>query len=164
MDKGNLPDYKLVWSAPEYEDKERSRDWFWAFGVVVVTSMIAAIILGDYFFALLIVLAGVLLGIFAIKKSSIITYELNPKGLRIGSRLYPYENIRSFWVQANLSPGTKVKPLLFVHTERVFMPTLSIPIEENIAEDIHDIFTAQEISEVEMKEHPSEKIMEILGF
>ena len=44
------------------------------------------------------------------------------------------------------------------------MPVLSIPINEEIAEDIHSIMTDKEIAEVEMKEHPSEKIMEALGF
>ncbi len=44
------------------------------------------------------------------------------------------------------------------------MPVLSIPIDKDIAEDIHSIMSEKEIAEVEMKEHPSEKIMEILGF
>jgi hypothetical protein len=58
---------KLSWSAPEYEEKERSRDWFWALGIIVATSSIAAIIFNDYFFAVLLILSGILLGFFAVK-------------------------------------------------------------------------------------------------
>lgn len=157
-------DEKLVWSALEYEEKERSSDWFWALGVIVATSSIAAIIFENYFFAALLVLAGILLGFFAIKKPDTITYKLDRKGLTIRNRLYLYQNIKSFWVQLDTHPETIVKPILFIHSERAFMPILSIPIDETMAEDIHSIMLAQDIAEVEMKEHPSEKIMEFLGF
>lgn len=155
---------KLVWSALEYEEKERSRDWFWALGIIVVTGAIASVIFENYFFAALLVLAGGLLWFFAIRKPEFVVYELNAKGLQIRNRLYPYENIKSFWVQADLSGEKKLKPILFIHSERVFMPVLSIPIDEEIAPEIYAILSAQEIKETEMKEHPSEKIMEMLGF
>ena len=157
-------DERLVWSALEYEEKDRSPDWFWALGVIVVTSSIAAIIFENYFFAVLLTLSGILLGFFAIKKPDTITYELNRKGLIIRNRLYPYENIKSFWIQLDTYPQTHLKPILFIHTERVFMPVISIPIDGVIAQDIHSIMLSKNIAEVEMKEHASEKIMEILGF
>ena len=155
---------KLIWSALEYEEKERSKDWFWALGIIVVTSSIASIIFENYFFAALLLLSGFLLGFFAVKKPDTVTYELNEKGLKIRDRIYPYENIKSFWVQIDMSGETNLKPIFFVHSERAFMPIISMPINEMIAEDIHSIMLAQNVAEVEMKEHPSEKIMEILGF
>jgi hypothetical protein len=161
---------KLSWTALEYEEKERSPDWFWALGIIFATSSIAAIIFDDYFFAALLILSGLLLGFFAVKKPDLIAYELNEKGLQVGTRLYSYENIKSFWVQTSNSPGTisppaaEIKPLLFIHSERIFMPIISIPIEEIMAEEIHSRMLSQNIAEVEMKEHPSEKIMEVLGF
>jgi len=155
---------KLSWSALEYEEKERSQDWFWALGIIVATSSIASIIFENYFFAALLVLSGLLLGFFATKKPGTVAYELNNKGLKIGNRLYPYENIKSFWVQLDTSGETNLKPLLFIHSERAFMPIISIPIDEIIAVKIHSILLERNIAEVEMKEHLSEKIMEILGF
>lgn len=157
-------DEKFVWSALEYEEKERSQDWFWALGIIIVTSSIASIIFGNYFFAVLLLLSGLLLGFFAIKKPDIVTYELNEKGLKIRNRLYPYENIKSFWVQLDPSGEINLKPMLFIHSERAFMPILSIPIDEEMAQDIHSVMLSQNIMEEEMKEHPSEKIMEVLGF
>ena len=161
---------KLSWSALEYEERERSKYWFWALGIIVVTSSIAAMIFGDYFFAALLILSGILLGFFAIKKPDMVDYELSGRGLKIRNRLYLYENIKAFWVQLEeprIHPRqieTNWKPLLFIHTERIFMPVVVIPIDEMMAEDIRAIFLEQNIEEKEMKEHPSEKIMEILGF
>lgn len=149
---------KLVWSALEYEERERSADWFWALGIIIATGSIAAIIFNNYFFAALLVLSGILLGFFAKKKPDTIFYELNQKGLKVGSRLYPYENIKSFWVQVENNP------LLFIKSERAFMPIFSIPIDNMMAQDIHSIMSENGVAEEEMKEHPSDKIMEALGF
>jgi len=159
---------KLEWTALEYEEKERTRDWYWALGVIVVTSSLAALIFGNYFFAALIILSGILLGFFAVKKPDLVSYELNEKGLRVRTRVYPYENIQSFWVQTSREretpDGKPLRPTLFIKSERVFMPIISVPIDDAWAEDIHSIMLAQDIPEEEMREHLSEKIMESLGF
>ncbi len=155
---------KLNWSALEYEERERSKDWFWALGIIVITSSIAAIIFGDYFFAALLILSGILLGFFAVKKPGTIFYELNNKGLKIGNRIYPYENIKSFWIQTEQPEQINTKSLLFIHSERAFMPIITIPIDETMATDIHYIMTSKNIAEVEMREHPTDRIMEMLGF
>lgn len=149
---------RLEWSALEYEEREQDQDWFWALGVIIVASSLASMIYGNYFFAFLIILSGVLLGYFAKRKPDMVSYELNAKGLKIQDRLYPYENIKSFWVQ------TEPKSILFIKSERAFMPEISIPIERYMAEDIHQIMTTQNVTEIEMKEHPSERIIDILGF
>jgi hypothetical protein len=164
MDTEKELNEKLNWSALEYEEKERGPDWFWALGIIVVTSSIAAIIFNDYFFAALLVLSGVLLGFFAIRKPATIFYELNNQGLKVGTRLYPFENIKSFWVQIGQSEQAILNPLLFIKSERVFMPIITIPIADEMAEDIHSMLLSRNIAEEEMKEHPSDKIMEALGF
>jgi hypothetical protein len=154
---------KLQWSALEYEEKERSHDWFWALGIIVVTSSIAAIIYGNYFFAVLLILSGVLLGFFAIKKPDVVFYELNEKGLQAKNRLYPYDNIKSFWVQRT-DEELKHRPTLFIKSQRVFMPVISIPIDMSLAAQIRSMMLQKNVTEEEMKEHVSEKIMDSLGF
>ncbi len=149
---------KLNWSALEYEDKERSVDWFWALGIIIVASSIAAAIYGNYFFAMILVIGGILLGFFAIKKPNMVSYELDKKGLKINTHFYTYQNIKSFWVH------TGEKPTLFIKSDRFFMPVISMPIEENLAEEIKNLMLSNNIAEEEMHEHASEKIMESLGF
>lgn len=160
---------KIIWSALEYDEREHTQDWFWALGIIVVTSSIASIIFGNYFFAVLLILSGVLLGFFAMKKPDMVTYELNDKGLAVRDRLYLYETLKSFWVQSvklreyDEQEGI-IKPILFIHTERAFMPVISMPTEDELAEKIRAQMLSKNVIEEEMKEHPSEKIMEALGF
>ena len=156
---------KLEWSGLEYEEKERGADWFLALGIIIFSSVTASIIYHNYFFATLLLLSGILLGFFATKKPDTISYELNERGLKAGTHLYPYENIQSFYIQIGASPkGEILKPTLFIKSERAFMPILSIPIEDNIAEDIHYVLSSQNVPEEEMREHLSFKVMEMLGF
>ena len=104
------------------------------------------------------------MGFFAIKKPDLISYELNERGLKIGTRLYPYENIKSFWVQTDATGELKLQPTLFIKSERAFMPIISIPIENVMAPEIRSIMFSKNVAEEEMKEHLSHKIMESLGF
>jgi hypothetical protein len=155
MDK----DKKLEWTALEYEEKERGNDWFWALGVIVVATSITSFIYGNYFFGLLLIIGGILLAMFAIKKPDLVFYELNKKGLKIKNRVFPYENIKSFWVKDDIE-----KPSLFIKSERLFMPIISMPIKQYNATEIRDLMLSNDVLEEEMKEHPSEKIMDSLGF
>ncbi len=155
---------KLEWTALEYEEKDRDPDWFWALGIIVVTSSLASIIYKNYFFAVLIILSGALLGFFAKKKPDVVSYEINDKGLRIRSRLYPFENIKSFWIQISHPEDPRAKDFLFIKSERAFMPIIAIPIDISLADEIKSIMLDKNIPEEEMREHVSEKIMESLGF
>jgi hypothetical protein len=155
---------KLEWTALEYEEREREQDWFWALGIIVITSSLASIIYSNYFFAILIILSGILLGFFAQQKPDMISYELNEKGLRIATRLYPYENIKSFYIQIDHSEEITMKSILLIKSERAFMPILSIPIEKSSVTQIKSILLSKNVIEEEMKEHIPEKIMDFFGF
>jgi hypothetical protein len=112
----------------------------------------------------LLVLGGLLLGFFANKKPDVVFYQLDENGLKIGNRLYSFENIKAFWVQMELATKTETEPTLFIKAERLFMPIISIPIENDLAKNIRNTMLAKNIPEEEMRESPSEKIMESLGF
>jgi hypothetical protein len=56
------------------------------------------------------------------------------------------------------------KPTLFIKSERLFMPIISMPIKQYNATEIRDLMLSNDVLEEEMKEHPSEKIMDSLGF
>lgn len=149
---------KIEWLAPQYEHKDQSMDWFWALGVIIVATAITAIIYRNYFFAILIILGGLLLGYFTVKKPEMIDYELNEKGLRMKNRLHPYEEIKTFWIRK------EGKPMLFINSGRIFLPIISMPIYSNLADKIRAKMLEKNVEEVEMKDHPSVGILEFLGF
>ena|ERR1035437_546512 len=157
MNEIKISNKKLEWFALEYEEKERSKDWFWALGIAVIASAVASIIYANYFFAALIILGGVMLGFFAIKKPDMVHHELNEAGVKIGTHLYPYENIKSYWIE--IGP----KPTFFIKSERLLMPIISMPIENTFANEIYNRMFAHNIIEEEMHEHPSMQVIEFFG-
>jgi len=150
---------KIEWTALEYEEKERGNNWFWALSIIIVASSVTSFIYSNYFFSIFLILSGILLITFAIKKPDLVFYELNERGLKIRNRLYPYQNIKAFWVEKN-----KENSVLFIRSERMFMPIISMPIKQNIAEGIRNFMLSVDVKEEEMEEHISEKIMDSLGF
>lgn len=154
-----IAEKKLEWSALEYEEKERDPDWFWALGVIIVAGAITSFIYNNYFFGLLLIVGGILLGFFAIRKPELIFYELNKKGLKIRDRVYLYKNIKFFWIKKH-----EEKTALLIMSERMFMPMISIQIDETISEEVRNFMLEGNVLEKEIKEHMSEKIMDSLGF
>jgi hypothetical protein len=149
---------KIEWSSFEYFEKERNKDWFWALGIIVIAGSITSIIFSNYFFAFFIILSGVLIVIFALKKPELVPYELNNNGLKIKDRIYPYKAIKSFWVQK------ETPPTLFIKSERLIMQIIAINIEYSLANKIRAKMLEKKIPEEEMREHVSEKIMDTVGF
>ena len=147
----------LKWAVVEYEQKDRTSDWFWALGIIIIAGSITSVILRDYFFAILLLIGGVCLVMFAIKKPEMINYELNEKGLQINNTLYEYKRIKSFFVRI------EGKPTLFIKSSRLFLPLLSADLVDISPQEVKQIMLDHNIPEEEMKEHFSEHIMERLG-
>lgn len=153
-----MEEVNISWSLPAYEHREKSNDWFWALGIIVVAGALASLIFGNFFFAMILVLAGGMMWYFAQKHPEVVDYELNEKGLRVKNELFPYESLKSFFVAA------EPNPTLFVRSSRFFMPILSIPIEPELVEEIRGVMLSQKVKEEQMKEHISEHIMNAIGF
>ncbi|MDQ3244856.1 MAG: hypothetical protein M3P22_00690 [bacterium] len=149
---------RLSWILPEYEEKEKNTDWFWALGIIIVAGSITSIIYHNYFFSILIVLGGILVGVFANKKPELVNYQLNKEGLQIKNRIFPFKEINSYCV------NTDKIPTLMIHTKRFMFPIVSVPIEYRNKDQIINIFSNQNIKEEELKENIIEKLIEYIDF
>lgn len=149
---------KIEWTLHEYKHQEKTNDWFWALGIIVLASTITSIIYDNYFFAAVILLGGILMWHFSIKKPELVKYELNKDGFKVKNRIYPYKEIKSFHLE---EPN---KDRLFLKTNRFFVPMLIIPVQEELSLKIKEFILKKKIKEEEMEEHASDKIMDFLGF
>lgn len=153
-----MEEKKLSWAVPAYNHSKKNIDWFWALGIVVVAGSITSILLENYFFAVLLILGGVLMGYFAHIEPETLYYELNKNGIKIKDRLYPYKGIKAFWVD------TTKNPTLFIKTDRFFLPVVPLAINKNVSETIKEMLIDENIPEEEMKEHPAEILMDFIGY
>lgn len=154
---------KIEWQAPEYEHDPKDVDWFWALGIIFVCGVVISIIYKNYSFAVFLFIAGILMGLFAKKAPGDVLHILDSRGLTLKDRLYPYKSIQAFWVQEK-TKKEESRPLLFIHTERLFIPIISFPIPKEEIENIREIMLANDVKETEMHEYPSVAIFKFFGF
>ena len=105
----NLPS-KIKWSAPEYEFHEKTMEWYWALGIITAALVLAAVILHNFLFAVLVVLAGFSVGLYGTRRPRTILHEINSGGVSLGNKNLNYEHIGHFWI--NYNPPAK-KELIF---------------------------------------------------
>jgi hypothetical protein len=151
----------ITWEAYEHTHREKSSDWYWSLGIIVLTASFLAIIFGNYIFGVLLVVMGVTLGIAGSKHPKLIVFELNKMGIRIDNKLFPYATLETFWVEDN-EEHDRMSQLL-IQSRRTMVPLLVIPLDGVETHEIRD-FLLYNLLEKEMSESLSHIILERLGF
>lgn len=150
----------ISWEALEYEHKEKGRDWYWALGIITASMVIIALMLGNYVFAIVLIVSGLALGISASRKPKLVLFELEKTGLHIDEKFTPYGSLKSFWVENN----NHVDGI----SKLIFKPRSSgghlivIPIEGVHPEDVRD-YLLDMLLEEEMSEPFIQKMAERFG-
>ncbi len=150
---------ELEWSAPEYENKSRSVDWYWAVGIIVVCGSVAAVIFKDPLFAIFLVLGAGILVYFSFRPAEMVSYKISRSGISIDEKEYHYEHIKSFWIA---QPPHPKKLLLAV--DKPFSPMLVIPIDHLSEDDLARILNEKGLEEKKLEEPFAHRIMDKLGF
>ncbi len=150
---------KISWQAPEHKNKERTTDWYWAVGIISLSVAVIAIILGDGFFAILVLLGILMLVSFTMKPPRILTISIDQRGLIIEKEMYPYATLESFWVDIK----NEENPKIIFKSKKAIMPLIIVPLEDYHHLEARD-FLLQFLEEKEMEEPLANKIIEKLGF
>jgi len=148
---------KLKWNVPEYVLREKSRDWYWALGIIALSVIIASILYHNFLFAILVLVASFSLYIYASREPSIIDVEIGEKGIIVNNTLYPYVSLDSFWIEDHDSK-------ILVKSKKTFMPLIVIPYSHEIEHNELRNTLVKKLPEVEHHEPASQKLMEHLGF
>ena len=149
----------LRWSAYEHEHIERGSDWFWALGIVAVSTALTSILFSNVLFAIVLVVAAFTIGLLARTPPRLIEFELSDRGIRVGGQLHRWDHIIAFWVE---DEHEHIPPLLLVDTTKFMSPNLIIPLEDIDPREVRE-FLSQRVEERPMKEPVSHKILEFFG-
>lgn len=148
----------IIWRALEYEDRERTPDWFWGLGLIAVAFAGLSIYFENYLLAVLVVIGAFSLMLFAIRKPEHVEYELHEDGIRINKTFYPLNTLQSFWVEQFTA-----EPKIIIVSKKFFVPHIIIPIEDYDPKKIRE-FLLNKLEEVEHHEPLLHTITERLGF
>ena len=151
---------EFSWDTYEYEHREKSTDWYWALGILVIVVAFIAFINQNLLFGFLVLMGGFMVGLFARQKNQPLSIEISDYGVMINNQLINYASINGFWLYQNLL-GTKK---LILKTTKNISPIISIPIPNDLpVVDLHT-FLIKHIPEQELQESFVDLLSENIGF
>lgn len=139
--KQMMPDTEssLSWRAPDFEYREKTASWYWASMVIALLLLAAAIWQKNFFFALFIVIAEVLVLVWAERSPEEYTFVADAKGLQIGEKkFYAWREIESFSV---LETASDLVPVALRFKQK-FKPLLKILVPRAHVEELEQLLTS----------------------
>lgn len=151
----------VSWRTLEHSHTEKSSDWFWVLGIVAASIAVAAILFGNFLFALLVIMGAVTLGLLANKEPAEIEVALTPKGVLIGPEFYPYDMLAAFWVIEESAEHDS--PVLLLDSKRLFLTHIVVPLPSEGVESVNE-YLQQYLPKKELKEPFGHTLFELIGY
>lgn len=148
----------LHWVAHEYENRVRSPDWFWAVGILAVAIAATSVIMNNVLFAIVVLLSGFALLLYAARKPELLDVFVDDKGVRIDKYFYPYHTLESFWIDEHES-----RSRVLIKSQKLFMPYIIVPTGD-IDPDLLKEHLSMYLPEIFHSESVFHHLMEYLGF
>ncbi len=125
------------WSSPN--GFSNSKNIIWYLVLIIVTLGLSALIYfstKDKITTAVIIVSGILIGIYASKKPRVVNYQLTPNGFTVNGRYYNFSSYRSFSVVHHGGSSSVVLTPL-----KRFMPYMYIYFSDDMAEKIEAVLT-----------------------
>jgi hypothetical protein len=136
-DKRHNSSDSISWTASEFVEHNKGFGWYLCLilAILVLSALIYALT-HDKISTGAVVLAGIVLGVFAARKPRILQYRLDNGGLTIGNKSYGYDVFKSFSViDEDALSSIYLLPL------KRFMPSLSLYYAQKDEKKIIDILS-----------------------
>lgn len=123
----------IRWTAPEFIQYKRGKNWY-ALLVVIALTLAGLAIIYKYWTSLILVLLGLaVIWMRTVKEPRQIHFVLTDQGLEIDNRLHPFTDLQSFWILESFY-GRE----LFLHGKKIFSPRLEIHLGNQDKDKIRD--------------------------
>ena len=154
---GRVP--QISWQTLEYTYYPKSNDWYWSVGIIAVGLFIVAYIQRNFLFGVLVLLGGFSVLLYGARQPKKIEVTITGQGIQIDDRLFPHEELKSFWVF--YMPGD-VKELS-LKLEKTLAPYLRIPLGDANPSDIRT-FLLNYLPEKKQEDSLIDALMRYLQF
>ncbi len=131
----NFNDVLFHWQAPEYEMIRGDRKWYLYLSLVLIVIIGYAVFTNSPIMAITFILIGVVEYIYINKEPRTLTFKITPEGVFAGNELYPFENIKSFWIFYE-PPHVRV---ISLHTKGHLLPYVHIPVHDEDPVKVREI-------------------------
>jgi hypothetical protein len=152
------PPICVQWQAREFEKRNKNAKWFLsvAFGALIFITI--SLMMQNFIFAFLLILIVFTLFIYALKDPRLINFKIDEEGIWIDEKLYPFEELKSFWVFCR--PPVKE---LSLHSKKWLLPFIKIPLGQQDCAEIRELLT-QVLPEEKQEESTLDNVAKFLKF
>jgi len=152
---------KIVWQAPDFEYRPKSIAWYWTSIVLMSVFLGAAVWQRNFLLAFFVVIAEILILVWASRKPTTFAFKLSGAGLEIvGQKLFPLTDIQSFSIDEETSDQWAELTLRF---QRRLKASLVVNLPKDQSALIHNLLGAH-LTEVEPESSLLETLERLLGF
>ena len=89
---------RIEWQAAEFEKHEKPASWFVALWIIAAGLVAVAFITESLFMGILVLVAALIVSLYAAKDPQTIAFSLDDKSFSIEGKPYPLESFSSFWI------------------------------------------------------------------
>lgn len=136
---------ELTWTTTEFKKHDKPQSWYIGLWAVAAVLAIAGIIFSSFLVVILVIVAALVLHIYAAKEPRSITVSLSEHDLVIGERVFPLGEFASFWIFRrrdhdiiSLHRHGMIKPELHILIPPEKTPTARMLLRPQVPEKEHD--------------------------
>lgn len=149
----------VTWKAAEHNHVEKGADWFWVLGILALAGAIAAFVLGNFLFAIVILVGAGSMAIVTLRRPRTISFTVNMRGVQIDETFHPYSTLESFYID----DVNYTKPQLLLKSKKIYAPLIIIPVPTAHVADV-DAILGERLPEEELEEPFINVLLEFFGF
>ncbi len=124
-------DYGAVlyqWDFAEFEHHERGVVWYVVAALAAIGLVVYALVTANILFAVIVILVAVLIVYIQRREPREMTIKVTQEGVVIENRLYPFEDIKSFWIAYEIPDVHNI----YFEFKSVSIPRLSVPYDVSV--------------------------------
>jgi hypothetical protein len=148
--KANTGSAVFSWVINEYEKHERNKRWYIIAVLTGVALLLYSIISGNYLFALIVALFGIILFLQDVLQPMEVSFAITEAGIVVGEKYYPFKEVVNYWIIYD--PPT-VKNIYF-STGNILKHRLQVPLLDNDPRQIRDYLNKFIVEDLEQEEEP----------
>ena len=146
-----IGDIQHSWEVDEYDQHERPKAWYVFMSIFGVVFVVYGMLSGNFLFALIILLAGIILFLQSHQTPLRVPIGITDLGVIVNNRFYSYSEFEGFYIIYN-PPEVKT---VFLETTSLLRPTLRIPLMDQNPMDIRYTLGEYLVEDVEKEEEPA---------
>lgn len=149
------------WQDTETEFVSKSLTWYWSVGILSVGSALAAFIVGNLLFGIILLLAGATIVLSGSRRPALHLFKISDRGIHVSDQLFEYTTIESFAIDDHVQTSTPT--MLQFALNKGFVKVVTLPIRRADFRTIRTALKNHNVEEVESLNSFSARVADWIG-